>query len=331
LGNAPAAVPISNTRNIGHGSLEEKPPQGQLGGAQPITFSSQTEFPQSSNGTALQSAGIDASQMVDAADNLEISKNADRVEDLPTDISAGKTQDMAEVAFESMAFGEYGADQNESHNAPIPGIAPQNRPENSLQSSGAIPTTAAENPQEGLSAFILPSVVRAGNSGSFMKAASEPVATAQPQSFILQMAQRIQFQIREGKETIRIQLKPDSLGRVEIRAETTGNGVIARIATESNSVRSYLENNMHVLQQTLQDQGLKVDRIYFVVQDGLSFSANTGYSAQFGHAGTGHPGGESHSSHGMSGSLTSDLAEEKPLDATTWVSLNPNIRFHTIA
>jgi flagellar hook-length control protein FliK len=332
LENALKIVPNSKTQNGFYGSPEGKNPQIQPDSARPVPLVSQARFPEFSIGAILQSESSVASQRIDLAEKLEIPQNTNtRIEDSLTDISVSKAQDAVEAAPESMGFDECRADQDISHNAPIHGIAAQSKPENTLQNSGKIPTTAAENPQEAFSAFLPPIAVRVGDSGSFIGAASELVPTAQPKEFILQIAQRIQFQIREGKETIRIQLKPDSLGRIEIRAETTGNGVIARIATESNNVKSYLENNMHMLQQTLQDQGLKVDRIYIVVHDGLDFSTNSGYGAQFGHAGSGHSSSESQRYHGISGSMTGDPLEEIPLDATTWVSLNPNIRFHTIA
>jgi flagellar hook-length control protein FliK len=328
---APTAVPVSKTQNTVYGSLEEKNPQIRMDSTQPVPLISQGKIPKS-EGTALQSGSNNESQRIDWSGNLEASQNDDlQIENSPKGSPSNKAQDAAVAVLESMGFGEYRTVQDAPHASPIPGIAVQGKPENALQNTNKIPTTEGDNPQEAFFAPLPSSAVRGADSGLFIGTAPEPGPAAQPNEFILQVAQRIQFQIRDGKETVRIQLKPDGLGRIEIRAETAGNGVIARIATESNLVKSYLENNLHVLQQTLQDQGLKADRIHIIVQDGLSFSTNSGYSAQFGHAGSGHSGSESHSSREISGSMIADPLEEISLDPKTWVSINPNIHFHTIA
>jgi len=156
-------------------------------------------------------------------------------------------------------------------------------------------------------------------------------SAAQPQEFLFQLADQIRIQLRDGREEIRIQLKPDSLGRLDINVETTVNGVTARIATESSSVKSYLENNLQILQQTLQDQGLRVDRIHIVVQDAFDSRSASGFSAPFGHPGPGQEGREARSHAPSSSSSTLSASEEITIDPITWLALNPNSRFYTVA
>jgi hypothetical protein len=155
--------------------------------------------------------------------------------------------------------------------------------------------------------------------------------TAQPQNLVLQIAERIQIQVRDGGGEIRIQLKPDGLGQLSIKAETTANGVIARIITDSDGVKSYLENNLHQLQQALQDQGLKVDRIYVTVQNGSDHQPWSSHTTQFSHGGTRQQGREPQNPQYGARIDESDVSEEIAVDPETWLMLKPNTRFYTVA
>jgi flagellar hook-length control protein FliK len=160
--------------------------------------------------------------------------------------------------------------------------------------------------------------------------ASRPQPTGlQSKEFIEQLAERIQVQVRDGKGEIRIQLKPDSLGHLEIRAESTVNGVVARIMAESGTVKNYLESNIHQLQQSMQDQGLRIDRIQVSVQDNSGSQSFSGHAAESGHSGSGNQGRSGNRSG--SGEVAADLHEELPVDPRTLSALNPNGRFYTIA
>jgi flagellar hook-length control protein FliK len=124
-------------------------------------------------------------------------------------------------------------------------------------------------------------------SASVKAEASAPTKSAglTDQEFIIELAGRIQAQIRGGREMIRIQLHPEDLGRLEIRAESGRNGIIARIAAESLDVKKLLETNLQSLQQTLEARGLKIDRLHIVVED--SAYAAFADAGRYGHAGTG--------------------------------------------
>ena len=181
-------------------------------------------------------------------------------------------------------------------------------------------------------AFFAPLSGSARGIGSNNPAASSAgqMQGAPPRDFVFQVSERIQYLIREGKGELRVQLKPANLGRIEIRAESVNQGVLARITTESASVKSYLENNLHLLQQTLQDQGLKVERIQIVVQDGMETSFSSDPSTQFGNTGSRYSDREYGESGPLPGSATNPL-EEISVDPATWMALNPSIRFYTIA
>jgi len=167
--------------------------------------------------------------------------------------------------------------------------------------------------------------------GSNAAAAAEPAVQGESRQFIHQLADQIQVLVRDGKGDIRIQLKPDVLGRIEIKAEATPSGVVARITTESSAVRNHLESNIQVLQQTLADQGLRVDRIQIVAQDSFDAQFSSGRNTQFGHAGSGRNGRNAESFGRALGPNAISVSEEIALDRALWLSLNPDNKFYTVA
>ena len=157
-----------------------------------------------------------------------------------------------------------------------------------------------------------------------------PSANRMPE-FIFQLADRIQMQVQGGEGEIRIQLKPELLGQLEIRAESSISGIVARIVTESGSLREYLENNLSILHQSLQDQGLKVDRVEVVLQD--SFNARQPAGHQQPSSQTGQ--GSQDSMHDRNAVLAvpgpAGTTDEIIVDPLSWLALGPNSTFHTIA
>ncbi len=147
--------------------------------------------------------------------------------------------------------------------------------------------------------------------------------------FLLQVAEKLQLIVRSGAGEIRIQLKPADLGRLEINAEAGANGVIARIATESGSVKSYLESNLHLLQQSFQEQGLKLERIDVMIQQ--EFDARNPAAQQQ------HSGNQESAGRGVPLSVSSLTdrkgvpADEIQVDPLTLMYLKPNSTFHTTA
>jgi flagellar hook-length control protein FliK len=158
----------------------------------------------------------------------------------------------------------------------------------------------------------------------------EATTPARPGDLVYELVERIQVMLRDGKGEIRIQLKPEHLGNLEIRAESGGNGVIARITAESSSVKNFLENNLHFLQQSLQDQGLKIDRIQVIVQDLAGAHQASGQSAQFGHAGSGNQNGETFKPTHSTKSGSVNPVEEISIDPVNFIS-GARSRFHTVA
>jgi flagellar hook-length control protein FliK len=235
-----------------------------------------------------------------------------------------KSEIRVQSASENAGAGDTHMGQGNAQGDSASWIMAQGRPD-SLNEVSKSKSQTMEKPQS-VSPQILSDPVRLTEARGSSNPASSGNTALQTKEFILQLSERIQVQVRDGGGEIRIQLKPDGLGHLEIRAENTANGVAARIVAESSSVKNFLETNLHSLQQNLQDQGLKIDRIQVAIQDSSSQQSSSGFAAESGHAGSGHRGRTSNYSD-----LSSDQQEELAVDPATLLLLNPNIRFHTIA
>ncbi len=156
-------------------------------------------------------------------------------------------------------------------------------------------------------------------------------SSPRPAEFVYQLADRIQTQLQAGQGEVRIQLKPEHLGNLEIRAENGVSGIVARIAAESGGVKQFLESNIHTLQQSLQEQGLKVDRIDVVLQAGLDARQSGNAQQQPGQTGNGQSGSNSHGGNNGGRSASTHPQDEILVDSITAMVLGPHSTFHTIA
>jgi flagellar hook-length control protein FliK len=218
------------------------------------------------------------------------------------------------------------ADTKESQNESIAAITIQNKLSEKATDLG-LPRFAGEHRQE-TSSLAAPGAAPASDTSKTIMSRPEQASKPQSPDLLFQMAERIQVQIRDGQSTIRVQLKPENLGHIEINAETTVNGVVARIATESSSVKSYLENNLPLLQQALQDQGLKIERIDVTVQDGFGTHSSMAQSNQ---ARSGQDGRGSYESEDASRIPFLTPQDEISVDLSTLYALNSVATFHTVA
>ena len=159
--------------------------------------------------------------------------------------------------------------------------------------------------------------------------AQQTGAPRQP-DMIFQLSEKIRAQVQNGGTELTIQLKPESLGKMEIRAEAGVHGLIARIVTETANVKHYLESNLSVLQQNLHNQGLKIERIDFIVQDGVD-SRLYGGQQNAGQTADGRQGGDSRGHSGSSAAARIAVEDEIVADPAAMAALGPNSTFHTVA
>ena len=101
-----------------------------------------------------------------------------------------------------------------------------------------------------------------------------------------QVAVQIQKSAKTGVEKLTIQLRPEELGRVEVRMEIARDGkVTAQIAVERAQTLELLQKDQRALEKALQDAGLNAD------SSSLSFSLRERGDGRFGDQAGGETGG----------------------------------------
>jgi flagellar hook-length control protein FliK len=81
-----------------------------------------------------------------------------------------------------------------------------------------------------------------------------------------QVVQKAELLFSNKLSELRIDLKPEFLGRLTIKVMVEEGVVTARFIAESQQVKQMLETNLNMLRQNLESQGLRVDRTEVSVQ-----------------------------------------------------------------
>jgi flagellar hook-length control protein FliK len=91
----------------------------------------------------------------------------------------------------------------------------------------------------------------------------EPVQKA---DIVNQVVEKAKIILDGGKSEMVMQLKPDSLGKVELKVVTEQGLVAAKFIAENEQVKAVLETNMQLLKDTLEKQGMAVQELSVSVQ-----------------------------------------------------------------
>jgi flagellar hook-length control protein FliK len=139
---------------------------------------------------------------------------------------------------------------------------------NSAQGSSA---TQATNGVNGSNANISMSSMtnnytKALNDAGKSAEAKAPLPTT-PSKLIDQVVKFAKLSMVNGKEEIKMILKPGDLGWMKVRLAVNGNKVTAQITVENEQVKTMLESNLSQLQNTLQSQNLKINNVVITVND----------------------------------------------------------------
>lgn len=85
---------------------------------------------------------------------------------------------------------------------------------------------------------------------------------------IEQVVQKAQIQLKPGQTEMRMHLKPEHLGELQMKLVVEDGKVTAQFLTNNNNVKETLENNLMQLKQNLQDQGIKVEKLSVLIGGG---------------------------------------------------------------
>ncbi|QSZ26607.1 flagellar hook-length control protein FliK [Aceticella autotrophica] len=90
---------------------------------------------------------------------------------------------------------------------------------------------------------------------------------------INQIVKNINLSKTESTSILKIQLKPDFLGKVEINLQSNGGNLIANIITENEKVKHQIEANVGILNSQLEAKGIKIDNFNVSVDKNMQFAS----------------------------------------------------------
>jgi flagellar hook-length control protein FliK len=93
-------------------------------------------------------------------------------------------------------------------------------------------------------------------------AKGEPAATQTlpKDEVVQQIVNSARLRLGSGQSEIRIQLKPEHLGRVRLNIATEQQQVVIKVVADLPMVKELLESNLHQLRTELQGQGLEIHK-----------------------------------------------------------------------
>ena len=123
-------------------------------------------------------------------------------------------------------------------------------------------TSSEQNPQEqALSAFADIKTGAQNIQSQVTKAEFKMPQTVKPSDLINQVVEQAKVVIGHDKTEMVIHLKPDHLGKLELKVVTEQGIVAAKFIAESQQVKEIIETNMQQLKDSLQKQGINIDGV----------------------------------------------------------------------
>ncbi|MDL1962733.1 MAG: flagellar hook-length control protein FliK, partial [Deltaproteobacteria bacterium] len=99
---------------------------------------------------------------------------------------------------------------------------------------------------------------------------------------LTQIVKKASFNLKNGQTEVKIDLKPEFLGRIQLKISTENHQVMVRILTEIPLVKDMIENNINQLKADLQNHGLEIDKLdVFVANDSDQYNKNGHENAEF--------------------------------------------------
>lgn len=88
-----------------------------------------------------------------------------------------------------------------------------------------------------------------------------------------QIVDKVKMMLSSNKSEMIVKLSPEHLGKLEVRLKKVSDGMTGILKVESQMAKEVLEPQLAQLQQTLEEQGVKLDDISIFVQDQESMFA----------------------------------------------------------
>lgn len=121
-----------------------------------------------------------------------------------------------------------------------------------------------------------------------------PMTDVQKNAMTSQVVEKVKLMSGESKSELEMTLKPESLGKVNLKLIEERGQILARFTAESEQVKSVLESNMQLLKDALEKSGVSISDL----------SVSVGQQHQ---QGTGHNGGTREEKQGRSEAETTRI------------------------
>lgn len=86
-------------------------------------------------------------------------------------------------------------------------------------------------------------------------------APVKKEAIFSQIVEKAKIMVNNGNSEMELQLKPDTLGKIQLRISIENQLVSAKFIAESEQVKALIESNFADLKQTLNQQGVQVDQL----------------------------------------------------------------------
>lgn len=93
-----------------------------------------------------------------------------------------------------------------------------------------------------------------------------PFFSEQTQDIMDQIMDYMKIQLKPGMDQLEMQLHPESLGSVHIQLSSKGGEITAQFHVQNEAVKAALESQISTLQESLRDQGIKVEAVQVTVE-----------------------------------------------------------------
>ncbi len=142
------------------------------------------------------------------------------------------------------------------------------RPSATTGNSSLIPEQTAENTNEdegmpNINLSKLEATAPKVDNRVFTMANNKPL---EAKELIDQIVKKAEILLKQNASEIKIDLKPEFLGKMTIKIAVEEGILTARFLTENHQVKNLLESNLNTLRQSLEAQGIKVEKTEVNVQ-----------------------------------------------------------------
>lgn len=165
------------------------------------------------------------------------------------------------------------ADENGNPIKTVEVVSPNTEENVARENTGGQEQKSSENNKQGMeenfgSANQLLDVLNQNNANTTEVSFEQtvPVFSEQTQDIMDQIMDYMKIQLKPGMEQLEMQLHPESLGTVHIQLSSKGGEITAQFHVQNEAVKAALESQVSTLQETLKEQGIKVEAVQVTVE-----------------------------------------------------------------